>query len=87
MPYALFTNNEQISKAYETEHEVWEKADEAGLVVDVASDEENRDPMRVLDEDYHIEPCPADTDHVRIQDSRTVQSLTERSRRQAGAKR
>jgi hypothetical protein len=60
MPYALFTNNEQISKAYKTEHEVWKKADEAGLVVDVASEEEKSHPKRVLDEDYCIKPCPAD---------------------------
>lgn len=64
MPYALFTNNEQISKAYKTEHEVWKKADEAGLVVDVASQEEKQHPQRVLDEDYCIKPCPADADHA-----------------------
>ncbi len=62
MPYALFTNNEQISKAYKTEHEVWQKADEAGLVVDLASQEEKQHPKRVLDEDYCIKPCPADAD-------------------------
>lgn len=60
MPYALFTNNEQISQAYKTEDEVWEKADEAGLVVDVASQEEEKNPKRVLDEDYCIQPCQAD---------------------------
>ncbi len=65
MPYALFTNNEQISKAYKTEHEVWKEADEAGLVVDVASQEEKVDPKRVLDEDYCIKPCPADVETFR----------------------
>jgi hypothetical protein len=64
MPYALFTNNEQISKAYKTEHEVWKKADEAGLVVDAASEEKMSHPKRVLDEDYCIKPCPADVDQT-----------------------
>ncbi len=64
MPYALFTNNEQISKAYDSEREVWKKADEAGLVVDVTSEEEKSHPKRVLDEDYCIRPCPADTEHA-----------------------
>lgn len=63
MPYALFSNNEQISKAYKTEQEVWKQADEAGLVVDVASDEETQNPKRVLDEDYCIRPCEADDEH------------------------
>ncbi len=67
MPYALFTNNEQISKAYKTEHEVWKKADEAGLVVDVTSEEEKAHPKRVLDSDFCIKPCPADADHETFQ--------------------
>ncbi|RTL54734.1 MAG: hypothetical protein EKK40_02820 [Bradyrhizobiaceae bacterium] len=67
MPYALFTNDEQISKAYKTEHEVWKKADEAGLVVDVVSDEEKADPKRVLDEDYCIRPCAADVEEPAVQ--------------------
>lgn len=64
MPYALFSNNEQISKAYKTEDEVWKKADEAGLVVDVASEEEKAHPKRVLDEDYCIKPCQADDEQA-----------------------
>ncbi len=70
MPYALFTNDEQISKAYKTEHEVWKKADEAGLVVDVTSEEEKAHPKRVLDEDYSIKPCPADVDHQTFQSAK-----------------
>jgi hypothetical protein len=60
MPYALFTNDEQISKAYRTKQEVWKKADEAGLVVDAPSAEDHH-PPRVLDEDYQIKCCPPDT--------------------------
>ncbi len=70
MPYALFTNNEQISKAYKTEHEVWKKADEAGLVIDVASQEEKPHPKRVLDADFCIQPCPADADQQTLETSR-----------------
>ncbi len=65
MPYALFINNDKISKAYKTEQEVWKKADEAGLVVDLSSQEEKADPERVLDEDYCIKPCPADVETFR----------------------
>ncbi|MBY0380693.1 MAG: hypothetical protein K2W78_02070 [Xanthobacteraceae bacterium] len=61
MPYALFVNDEQISKAYRTRQEVWKKADDAGLVVESIPEETNSTPARVLDEDYEIKPCPPDT--------------------------
>jgi hypothetical protein len=61
MPYALFTNDEQISKAYRTRQEVWKKADDAGLVVDSVPEDPNAAPAKVLDEDYEIKPCPPDT--------------------------
>jgi hypothetical protein len=60
MPYALFTNGEQISKAYRSREEVWKKAEEAGLVVDLPSEEEKKKPKQVLDEGYHIQPCQPD---------------------------
>jgi len=60
MPYALFTNDEQISKAYHSREEVWKKAEEAGLVVDLPADEEEKKPRQVLDEGYHIQPCQPD---------------------------
>jgi len=59
MPYALFCNDAQISKAYPTEADVWKIALNSGLVVDVASDEDWPGPRRVLDNDYEIRPCPA----------------------------
>lgn len=62
MPYALFTNDEQISKAYNTRQEVWQKADEAGLVIEVSPDGDDQKPERVLDADYSIKPCPPDSD-------------------------
>ncbi|MBX9710279.1 MAG: hypothetical protein K2X60_04530 [Xanthobacteraceae bacterium] len=81
MPYALFTNNEQISKAYDSEREVWKKADEAGLVVDVASEEEASRPRRVLDEDYCIKPCPADTEQTTQAGPTNVHDIKQGSRR------
>jgi len=60
MPYALFTNGEQISKAYRSREEVWKKAQEAGLVVDLPADEEKNRPKQVLDEGYRIQVCPPD---------------------------
>jgi hypothetical protein len=61
MPYALFTDGDgKISKAFETRDDVWKHADEAGLVVDVTSDQEKPIPKRVLDKDYEIRPCEAD---------------------------
>jgi len=35
MPYALFSQDAKISKAYPTEAEVWKHAARNGLVVDV----------------------------------------------------
>ena len=40
MPYALFCNDAKLSKAYPTEADVWKLAQQSGLVVDAASDEE-----------------------------------------------
>jgi hypothetical protein len=60
MPYALFSNDEKISKAFPTKHEVWEHADEAGLVIDVNADDDEGQSKRVLDQDYTIKPCEAD---------------------------
>lgn len=59
MPYALFCNDAQISKAYPGEADVWKLAERSGLVVDVSADDERPGPRRVLDNDYEIRPCPA----------------------------
>ena len=40
MPYALFSNEAKLSKAYPTEADVWKLAQKCGLVVDVVSEEE-----------------------------------------------
>lgn len=60
MPYALFCQDAKISKAYPTEADVWKHADENGLVVDAVSDSDDHDPVRVLDNEYTIQPCAPD---------------------------
>lgn len=59
MPYALFINDEKISRAFPTRSDVWHHADEAGLVVDIPPNE-GEPPRRELDQDYTIKPCPPD---------------------------
>ena len=53
MPYALFENDDKLSRSFPTRNEVWEHADIAGLVTD-----DNGKPT--LDDHYTIKPCPAD---------------------------
>ena len=62
MPYALFSNDTKISKAYPAEADVWKFARLSGLVVDVASDVNKAVPHPVLDNDYEIRRCHADPD-------------------------
>jgi hypothetical protein len=57
MPYALFSNDAQLSKAYPTEADVWKHARKSGLVVDVVSEEDKPTPRPLLDNDYEIKPC------------------------------
>jgi hypothetical protein len=40
MPYALFSKDAKLSKAYPTEADVWKHARQSGLVVDVVSDDD-----------------------------------------------
>jgi hypothetical protein len=60
MPYALFSNEAKLSKAYPTEADVWKIAKRSGLVVDVISEEAKTAPRPVLDHDYEIRFCQAD---------------------------
>jgi hypothetical protein len=60
MPYALFSNDAMLSKAYPTEADVWKHARKSGLVVDVVTEEEKAAPRPVLDNDYEIRPCRAE---------------------------
>ena len=56
MPYALFSNDAKLSKAYPTAADVWKIAQKSGLVVDVVSGYKAA-PRPVLDHDYEIRPC------------------------------
>jgi len=58
MPYALFSNDAQLSRAYPTAADVWKFARHSGLVVDVTSEDSEAAPRPVLDNDYEIRPCP-----------------------------
>jgi len=60
MPYALFSHDAKLSKAYPTEADVWKLAQQSGLVVDAISDDEKPAPRPVLDNDYEIRPCQLD---------------------------
>ncbi len=60
MPYALFSNDTKLSKAYPTEADVWKLARKSGLVVDMSSDGKRALPRPVLDNDYEIRPCRPD---------------------------
>ena len=57
MPYALFSKDDKLSKAYPTEDDVWRHARLSGLVVDEVSEGEDATPRPVLDNDYEIRPC------------------------------
>ena len=69
MPYALFSNDSKLSKAYPTEADVWKMARQSGLVVDVATQPDKPAPRPVLDNDYEIRPCPADPEEDSHQES------------------
>ena len=57
MPYALFSNDAKLSKAYPTEADVWKHARKSGLVVDVTSETDRPTLRPVLDNDYEIRAC------------------------------
>jgi hypothetical protein len=59
MPYALFSNATKVSQLFQTKSEVWQHADESGLIVEVGSREEDP-PRRILDMGYVIRECAAD---------------------------
>ena len=60
MPYALFSKEAKLSKAYPTEADVWKLARKSGLVVDVVSEDDKPAPRPVLDNDYEIRRCRPD---------------------------
>jgi len=57
MPYALFSNDAKLSKAYPTAADGCRIAQKSGLVVYVVSEQDSTAPRPVLDHDYEIKPC------------------------------
>jgi hypothetical protein len=55
MAYAIFNDNEKMSRTFPTEEEAIRKADEAGLV-------ETNNDKQALEDDLIIMPCPPDTE-------------------------
>lgn len=53
MAYALFKDEEKLSRTFPTKEEALENADRAGLV-------EHQNGQPVLEDDLKIEPCSAD---------------------------
>ncbi len=56
MPYALFSDAEQVSQPFASKAEVWHHAATSGLVVELGSHEEDP-PRRILDMGYAIREC------------------------------
>ncbi len=56
MPYALFENDEKMSRAFPTEADVWRRAEEAGLV------STGLEGAKTLDEGLVVKPCAPDPD-------------------------
>jgi hypothetical protein len=54
MPYAVFEDDEKLSRTFPTKQEALRKANDAGLVVDELRGEP------VLDSNLSIRPCPPD---------------------------
>ncbi|WP_246739017.1 hypothetical protein [Bradyrhizobium aeschynomenes] len=58
VPYALFENDERLTRPFRTEREVWEAAEQADLVTLDAHGE------KVLDNSFEIKPCDAAPDEL-----------------------
>lgn len=58
MPYALFENDERLTRPFRTEREVWEAAERADLTT---TDSRGG---KVLDNNFEIKPCEASTDEL-----------------------
>jgi len=53
VPYALFENDQRLTRPFRTEREVWEAAERADLIVF------GRHGEKTLDNDFEIKPCEA----------------------------
>lgn len=66
MPYALFENNEQLTRPFRTEREVWEAAERADLITTGANGE------KMLDNNFEIKPCTATPEELRKPPQETI---------------
>jgi hypothetical protein len=58
VPYALFENDDRLTRPFRTEREVWEAAERADLTTT------NSQGGKVLDNNFEIKPCEASPDEV-----------------------
>jgi hypothetical protein len=58
VPYALFENDDRLTRPFRTEREVWEAAERADLTT---TDSQGG---KVLDNNFEIKPCEASPDEV-----------------------
>ena len=58
VPYALFENDERLTRPFRTEREVWEAAEQADLVVAGTHGE------KILDNNFEIKPCEATAEEL-----------------------
>lgn len=75
MPYALFEDNERLTRSFPTRQEVWDAAERAGLVVP------GPDGVKILDDNYEIKPCenPPMKSRIPVPTSSCLEVLPRRS--------
>ena len=56
MPYAVFEDDERLTRTFATEQEAWDAAESAGLVETAA------DGTRVLEDHLNIRFCPGEVE-------------------------
>ena len=66
VPYALFENNEQLTRPFRTEREVWEAAERADLTTTGANGE------KMLDNNFEIKPCTATAEELKKPPQETI---------------
>ena len=60
MPYALFENDERLTRPFRTEREVWEAAERADLI------EFGTHGEKTLDNNFEIKPCDATPEELAV---------------------
>jgi hypothetical protein len=60
MSYALFEDEEKLTRSFPSQQEVWNAAERAGLIVP------GPDGQMALDDHFEIKPCEPDPDELPI---------------------